>query len=101
MLTRRVPIIGPFAPTHVGTAKDAGFIPFGDLYDVPRMARELEWPIVEWRDVKKQKVEGQVNEAIGGWSVWARYDTIRDGKPRGNYICDQLGIGASQTSDLI
>lgn len=89
-----MPILGPFAPTHVGRDDVAGFIPFGDIYDVERMATELGFPIVEWRDVKKPKAEGQSNEAIGGWTVYARYDTIRTGLPRGNHIVSLLGLGA-------
>lgn len=96
MLTRRVPIIASFAPTHVGRSEDQ--IPFGEVYDVERLATELGFPVVEWRDVKKPKAEGQPFEAIGGWTIWARYDTIRTGLPRGNVVTETIGLGDYETS---
>lgn len=91
LLTNRVPILGPFAPTHVGFAED--LIPFGDIYDVERLAAEIRFPVIEWRDVKKPRGNDQPPEPIGGWTVWARYDTIRTGLPRGNRMTESLGLG--------
>jgi hypothetical protein len=53
LLTRRVPILGPFAPTHVGSPNSAGFRPFGDLYDIKYLASKIALPVIEWRDVKR------------------------------------------------
>jgi len=36
-------------------------------------------------------------EPIGGWTIWARYDTIRTGFPRGNHVTPSLGIEVSYT----
>lgn len=89
LLTHRVPILGPFAPTHVGFDED--LIPFGDIYDVERLSEELRWPVLEWRDVKKLK--DRKIEPIGGWTIWARYDNLRGGLPRGNHVTSSLGLG--------
>jgi hypothetical protein len=60
---------------------------------VERLAAELRWPVIEWRDVKKLPIKGKEMEPIGGWSIWARYDTLRTGLPRGNHVTPSLGIG--------
>ncbi|KAF8311624.1 hypothetical protein DL93DRAFT_2139392 [Clavulina sp. PMI_390] len=96
ILTHRIPIIGPFAPTHVGFDED--LIPFGEIYDVERLASEIGHPVVEWRDVKKPYKEGEPFEALGGWSVWARWDSIRDHMPRGNRMTTPLGLDVSYTN---
>jgi hypothetical protein len=46
----RTPILPPFAPIHVN--RIAGFMPFGDVFDVPRLSTALGIEILEWRDLK-------------------------------------------------
>lgn len=94
-LTNRIPIIGPFAPTHVGNDNEAGFIPFGDVFDVPRLAKALHIPVLEWRDVKKPASPDATPETLGGWSAWSRWDTLRSGLPRGNHVVANLSLGSS------
>ncbi len=62
MLTGRVPIIPPHTPRHVNF--EAGTFPFGDVFDLPRLRKELHYPVVEWRDVKA----GIELDYIGCWS---------------------------------
>ena len=50
ILTKRVPILARFAPTHVGN--EAGFIPFSEIFDLPRMSKALEMPLIEWGQLK-------------------------------------------------
>jgi len=47
----RIPVLPPFSPIHVN--KIAGFIPFGDVFDIPRLSSALGGlQILEWRDIK-------------------------------------------------
>jgi hypothetical protein len=88
LLTRRVPILGPFAPTHVGSP-NSGSIPFGDLYDIECLASKIAFPVIEWRDVKRPLEPGQQPEPLGGWTVWARVDSQHsagEGRPRHNQV---------------
>jgi hypothetical protein len=49
-LTTRVPILPPFAPVYRDWP--AGFVHFGDVFDVPRLSSALGIEILEWRDLK-------------------------------------------------
>jgi hypothetical protein len=49
-LSVRTPVLPPFAPIHVNAL--AGFIPFGDVFDIPRLSEILGLEILEWRDIK-------------------------------------------------
>lgn len=46
----RTPILPPFAPIHVNPI--AGYLHFGDVFDIPRLSTELGMEIIEWRDLK-------------------------------------------------
>jgi hypothetical protein len=50
LASRRVAVLPPFQPTH--NISTAGFIPFSDVFDVSRLSRAINLPILEWRDVK-------------------------------------------------
>ncbi|KAF9518214.1 hypothetical protein BS47DRAFT_1256054, partial [Hydnum rufescens UP504] len=96
-ITNRIPIIGPFVPSHVGNGEEAGFVPFGDVFDVPRLAEAMHFPLLEWRDVKKPTVPGADRETFGGWTAWSRWDSIRRGLPRGNQVEGNLSLEVSYT----
>ncbi len=68
VITERVPIVPPFTPSHVLQDGVASEIPFGDVFDVPRMQKLMNTPILEWRDVKSQAT-GESDE-LGCWNVW-------------------------------
>lgn len=50
LITDRVPIIAEFIPSHIGGHVPP--IPFGEVFDVPRLRKELGKPVLEWREVK-------------------------------------------------
>lgn len=90
LITQRVPILPPFAPTHVGG--DAPRVPFGEVFDVPWLAAAIHSPILEWKDVKS----GNSTEAdpLGCWTVW---ETIHEEggvrKPMHSWLADELHVG--------
>ena len=92
-ITDRIPIMPPFSPTHVGNKQDVGFVPFGDVFDIPRMANSIHLPILEWRDVKLPGEPGDSPETLGGWTVWARWDHFRGGLPRHTHVAPNLSLG--------
>jgi hypothetical protein len=65
-LTERVPIIGPFTPSHVGD--NAGNIPFSEVFDIDYLSERIGIPVLEWNEVKN--VSTPEIENIGCWSVW-------------------------------
>jgi len=92
MLTERVPIIGPFNPSHVGG--DAGEIPFSEIFDIEYLSKTIGVPVLEWSEVKDPS--SQEIEDIGCWSVWQAVQT-RESEPRFTYA-EQQGIGESTCS---
>jgi hypothetical protein len=55
MLTERVPIIPHFNPTHISrTSLDTDVVDpnFGEVFDVPRLSKDLRMAILEWWQVK-------------------------------------------------
>ncbi|EJD41495.1 hypothetical protein AURDEDRAFT_115423 [Auricularia subglabra TFB-10046 SS5] len=88
----RVPIVGQFHPTHVG--EEAGFLHFGDVFDVPRLSRLLRMPVLEWRDVKAES--SKEVEEIGCWSAWAISGPDED-QPRHSFIPEILNLDISYT----
>ncbi|KAJ6616641.1 hypothetical protein B0H10DRAFT_1799016 [Mycena sp. CBHHK59/15] len=64
LITERVPIISDFTPLHVG--HNAPVISFGEVFDVPRLQKELG-PIFEWRQVKDPQSDSVDN--LGCWNV--------------------------------
>ena len=90
-LTQRIPILPPFGASHIGRHKPP--IPFGEIFDIPRLSVALGTPILEWRDVKKQVYQGgELDEPLGCWSTWSRFS---DGVPRENDIAGNLSLGTS------
>jgi hypothetical protein len=49
-ITERIAVIPYFTPTHVGGS--APPLPFGDVFDLPRLQKEIGRPILEWHQVK-------------------------------------------------
>lgn len=67
ILTERTPILPPFAPSHVSW--EGGFLPFGDVFDVPRLSKELGKTVLEFRDVKDLASDHW--DELGCWSIWS------------------------------
>ncbi|THV07510.1 hypothetical protein K435DRAFT_847933 [Dendrothele bispora CBS 962.96] len=88
LITERVPIIPPFTPSHVGW--DVAPIPFGDVFDVPRMRKLIGKPILEWREVKKS--DSETLEALGCWNVWGSVQKSHS-EARGSAVLPILKLG--------
>jgi hypothetical protein len=69
MLTERVPIIGPFTPSHQ-TGADAENILFSEVFDIDYLSDKIGMPILEWHEVKNLSTPSPEIEDIGCWSVW-------------------------------
>ncbi|KAK1233665.1 hypothetical protein PQX77_003160 [Marasmius sp. AFHP31] len=92
LITDRVPVLPVFVPTHIGG--EVPPITFGDVFDVPRLRKELGKPVLEWREVKDEKsVE---IEDIGCWSVWWTAQTGSEG-PRDSVAPGLLHLDISYT----
>ncbi|KAF8202761.1 hypothetical protein K438DRAFT_2102285, partial [Mycena galopus ATCC 62051] len=62
-LTSRVAIIPRFRPVHL----DGHDIDFSDIFDLPRLQKEMKTPVLEWREVKD--IKSNTLEEIGCWDV--------------------------------
>ncbi|KAG8897982.1 hypothetical protein FRB99_007739 [Tulasnella sp. 403] len=81
--TNRVPIVPPLVPdqSHLDPDKISAnpWINTSEIFDIERLSRALDWPVIEWAQVKKapygrpfnlkEPVEGQVLDKIGCWST--------------------------------
>lgn len=90
-LSNRTGVIPPFAPSHVSWT--GGFPPFSEVFDLPRMATEIERPLIEWQDVKKPD---SPPDELGCWSVWATTKP-EDDSPRTGPIPGYLNLDVSYT----
>ncbi|KAJ7282065.1 hypothetical protein C8J57DRAFT_1500714 [Mycena rebaudengoi] len=91
LITERVPILVRFKPHHVGPS--GGDIDFGDVFDVPRLQKELGKPVLEWRQVKDP--DSQIWDDIGCWSV---DHGILDAPEGYVYPADYLNVDVSYTA---
>jgi hypothetical protein len=92
-LTERVPIIGPFTPSHaIAGRHDAGNINFGEVFDVDHLSKAIGVPVLEWHEVKNLTNTDIEVEDIGCWSIWQAVQN-RDSKPRGTRALDLQGLG--------
>ncbi|KAL4062994.1 hypothetical protein V8B97DRAFT_2026577 [Scleroderma yunnanense] len=92
LITERVPIIPRFIPSHIGP--DALDIPFGHVFDVPRLSKTLGIPILEWDQVKD--VQSTVVDELGCWAVWPVVSE-EDAPPRGSPVVQNLKLDLSHT----
>lgn len=93
-LTDRVAIIPPWQPSHLPVA--AGYPPFSDVFDLPRLSRAMGTPIIEWQDIKN--VNSTHEDQLGCWSIWATVAQNDDDKaPRGNKLEGLLNLDIAYT----
>ncbi|EIN08127.1 hypothetical protein PUNSTDRAFT_102890 [Punctularia strigosozonata HHB-11173 SS5] len=78
-LTDRVPIIPPWMPNRLLDANVQKPLPFGEVFDVPRLARKLRRPVLEWHQVKDYSAGDSVLETIGCYTVWG---SVKPGESR-------------------
>lgn len=88
MLTERVPIVGPFTPSHIGG--DAGEILFGEVFDIDYLSQTIRIPVLQWSEVKN--TSSLEVEDIGCWSVWQAVQT-REPRPRMTNALSLQGLG--------
>ncbi|KIM70241.1 hypothetical protein SCLCIDRAFT_102054 [Scleroderma citrinum Foug A] len=92
MITERVPILPRFIPSHIGP--DALDIPFGHVFDVPRLSKAIGLPILEWEQVKD--VDSTVVDELGCWALWPVV-AEEDIPPRGSSVVEKLKLDLSHT----
>ncbi|KAG8925141.1 hypothetical protein FRC01_010624 [Tulasnella sp. 417] len=84
-MSHRIPIIPPFIPASSHIGHNGPVLLFGDVYDLPRLREALNWPILEWSDVKKAKyndtfdshnpeMDGVEKEVLGCWGAQQAFD---------------------------
>ncbi|KAK7031506.1 hypothetical protein R3P38DRAFT_2924042 [Favolaschia claudopus] len=77
LITERVPIIPPFSYHEAQHTSD---LDFGDVFDMKRLKKELEIPILEWYQVKNTK--GTSSEILGCWRTSSvRNDSLPNSFP--------------------
>ncbi|KAF8665360.1 hypothetical protein AX16_000379 [Volvariella volvacea WC 439] len=93
LITDRIPIMPMFTPSHIGSHVPP--IPFGEVFDVPRLSKALGKPVLEWRDVK-DSASNQVDD-IGCWNVWEAVQS-REHHPRRSPVPGHLKLDISYTT---
>lgn len=77
-----------FTPSHIGD--HVVTIPFGDVFDVPRLSEALGKPVLEWRDVKDPN-STNIDE-LGCWNIWEAVQE-REKFPRRSPVPGHLKLG--------
>ncbi|KAH0591053.1 hypothetical protein H2248_001162 [Termitomyces sp. 'cryptogamus'] len=91
IITDRIPVIAMFIPSHVQAAPN---VDFGLVFDVPRLRKALNIPVLEWHEVKDRNSE-EVDE-IGCWNTWEAVKESED-HPRQSRVTDHLKLDISYT----
>ncbi|KAG5647758.1 hypothetical protein DXG03_008481 [Asterophora parasitica] len=92
MITDRIPVIPMFTPSHIGGAVPP--IDFGLVFDVPRLRKALNIPVLEWHEVK-DRASNEVEE-IGCWNTWEAVQK-NEHYPRRSHVPDHLKLDISYT----
>ncbi|PFH49812.1 hypothetical protein AMATHDRAFT_146793 [Amanita thiersii Skay4041] len=91
-VTERIPVIGMFIPSHIGFEVES--IDFGKVFDVPRLSKALNIPVLEWHEVKDRN--STETDELGCWNVWEAVQD-REHKPRPSRLVDRLKLDISYT----
>jgi len=92
LITDRIPVMPMFTPSHIGGHVRP--IPFGDVFDVPRLRRLLGKPVLEWREVKDPQSDS-IDE-LGCWNVWEAVQ-VHEAFPRDSAVTRHLNLDISYT----
>ncbi|KAF8078913.1 hypothetical protein FPV67DRAFT_1663582 [Lyophyllum atratum] len=92
VLTDRIPVIPMFTPSHIGGAVPP--IDFGLVFDVPRLRKAINMPILEWHEVKDRS-SNEIDE-VGCWNTWEAVQK-NEAYPRRSPIPDRLKLDISYT----
>ena len=94
-MTDRIPVLPKFTPSHVLVDGHTGDLPFGDVFDIPRLSSLIKSPVLEWRDIKID--EQPVTESLGCWAVWPEQQTYEP-TPREGWYPRGAGLGGFRFS---
>ncbi|KAG6837668.1 hypothetical protein H0H93_004944 [Arthromyces matolae] len=92
VITDRIPIIPMFIPSHIGPTVPP--VDFGVVFDVPRLRKALNIPILEWHEVKDRNSE-EVDD-IGCWNTWEAVQKA-EAFPRRSFVPELLKLDISYT----
>ncbi|TDL25263.1 hypothetical protein BD410DRAFT_717900, partial [Rickenella mellea] len=67
IISERVAVMPLFAPGHL--PQKAGYLNFGDVFDVPRLIEGMKHPVIEWWQVKE--IGSTTVDEVGCWSIRA------------------------------
>lgn len=117
-LSDRVPVLPPFATSQHKDRKEAGYLPFSRVFDIPYLESMLRHPVQDWSNLKiaaeqtpalsasadtdvmmDSSVEAKAKvkqpsiawEKISCWSLWAS-QMPEPGKPAGSAVQNHLGL---------
>lgn len=76
MITNRIPILPP-VDSYIG--KRPNPMPFSAIFDLPRLRRALNIPVLEWQEVKDPRSEE--TDILGCWNIF-EVDDMRASGPR-------------------
>jgi len=83
----RIPILPP--PSTSGAIDTGERIYFNQIFDVDALSESLQWPILDWSDVKAP--ESKQWDALGCWFTWS------DSVPRWSAVPPMLFVDSSYT----
>ncbi|KAF5385096.1 hypothetical protein D9615_001270 [Tricholomella constricta] len=92
LITDRIPVIPIFTPSHIGGAVPP--IDFGLVFDIPRLRKALNKPVLEWHEVKDRS-SNELDE-IGCWNTWEAVQE-REQYARRSQVPDHLKLDISYT----
>jgi hypothetical protein len=92
IITDRVPILGPFTGSP-NTGPGMPPMPVGQVFDLPRLRKAIDRPILEWRQVKDAK--SPIVDHLGCWSTWMAVQ-YNEPHPRGSETPYRLNLGEMQ-----
>ncbi|KAG8878508.1 hypothetical protein FRB97_002446 [Tulasnella sp. 331] len=71
MMSRRVPILSPFIAHGGHLGGNESPIDFGVIFDMPRLSHDLQWPILEWSQLKLSVLTSNVTTRHEELNCWA------------------------------
>ncbi|KAJ7648301.1 hypothetical protein DFH06DRAFT_1423842 [Mycena polygramma] len=89
MLTQRVPILPFFVPSHItyGDSIEVPVMDFGDVFDVPRLQKDIGKPVLEWWEVKDRTSTSV--DPLGCWNTW---ESVSPSHKEPHYATAQLRL---------
>lgn len=75
----------------------AGDLPFGEVFDIPRLSSLIRSPVLEWRDIKTD--QEPVTETLGCWAIWNAQQSY-ELTPREGWFPRNSGLGIFRFTPL-